>query len=625
MKKTIFKFYSLIISFLLAATFLMPSVVCFAAESALGEDLVTIREKLVEWKKTSLGINAEEDLLCGDMLALSGSTAGDWYPFGLARAGFADNYEGYLASVNDYITKKYATAEKLGKAKATEWHRIALAVSACNGDPRHAGNGKDIDLIADGTFNRVDENGKGILAKQGINGYIWGLIALDSKMYAVPDGAYYDRGNIIVGLLERQLSDGGWSLIGGAADPDITAMTITALAPYYNSEVRYTYLNKNIDPDNKVTFTVRQCVDRALNALSVLQRDDGDFVSWGTQNCESTVWAAVALCSLGCDVSKQTTFIKNGNSLIDGILKYGNADGGFIHSFTYDADNPSSEPDKSNTMTGEQVLYGITAILRSKNGERRLFDLRKEHSDELKGQIAEVTALIDALKDDSEFREVADTYVKYLAIDVTERSYVFNYYKLSLLLEKNGIEFEKEDMRYSDSESDEPFLLYEFSEADKQAVNELPKKLTLEHKSEVLRLWAKINNCFDFDGKQAYVAKLELSKNAIDELEEEILALSADIKEKLYPFDNITIKDKNVVYELFERYSALSDYDKTLIEKTDAEGLLRAKTQVDNLIVAVRVSVIAAAAIVVLALFIVIHVAARRKKRVDEKMPESEE
>ena len=608
-----------------ATALLSPVVVCLVANGEDVVDLAGVRQQLVDWKKSSLEISTESDLFGNEMLDLAGSTAGDWYPFGLARADMSDNYDGYIASVNDYVSKKYATDDKLSKAKATEWHRIALAYSAVGGNPRCAGNEGNIDLIADGTFNRVDSNGKGILGKQGINGYIWALIALDSKMYAVPDNAYYDRGNIITALLERQLADGGWSLTGGT-DPDITAMTVTALAPYYNSEVRYVYKNKNIDSSGAdVTSTVRQCVDKALNALSSLQQSDGDFVSWGTQNCESAVWAAVALSSLGRDVTKETDFVKNGNSLIDGIMKYRNVDGGFVHSFTYDAENPSSKPDKSNTMTGEQVLYGITALLRQRNGERRLFDLRAEQSSELKSQIADVVAEIDLLDEQSNLQQIVDTYAKYCDIDSSERSYVSNYRKLSDLMQKFGVEYEKEDIGYSDNTSDNPQMLYEFTDVDNKSVDDLPKKATMQQKAEVLRLWTKINNCFDFDGKQTYVARLDLYKTSIDELEAEINSLVADIKEKLYPFDNITLADKDVVYALYARYCALSDYDKTLIESTDSEGLVRAKTQIDNLTVAVWVSVVAVAVVVSLSIFVVLHILARRKKRAAEKMPESEE
>lgn len=620
------KIISTIAFIVMAATILLsPVAFCAGAENVADCDLVDVRQQLVNWKKLSLGIEACKNLLGDEMLSLSGSTPGDWYPFGLAMAGISDNFDGYMASVNDYVSKKYATDDKLSKAKATEWHRISLALTACGGDPRHAGNDGDIDLIADGTYNRVDDNGKGILGKQGINGYIWALIALDSKMYAVPDGAYYDRGDIIVALLERQLADGGWNLAGNSADPDITAMCVTALAPYYNSEMRYTYVNKNIDNGStKIISTVRQCVDNALNALGQLQQDDGDFISWGTQNCESTVWVAIALSSLGRDVTKQTEFIKNGKTLVDGIMKYRNSDGGFIHSFTYDAANPSSSPDKSNTMTGEQVLYGLTSLLRLRDGKRRLFDLREEQSAELATQIDEVISEINLLDENAELQQIVDTYAKYRDIEASERSYVTNYCKLSALLEKFGVEYEKEDIRYNER-NDDAQTLFEFTDVDKQSVDNLPTVVTMQYKAEIVRLWAKINNCFDFDGKQVYVAKLNLYKNRIDELETEIGSLAADIKEKLYPFDSISLADKDTVYALYARYAALSDYDKTLLEATDVEGLIRAKTQVDNLTVAVWVSAAAVAVIAALAAFIVLHVRARRKKRAAEKMPESEE
>ena len=76
---------------------------------------------------------------------------------------------------------------------------------------------------------------------------------------------------------------------------------------------------------------------------------------------------------------------------------------------------------------------------------------------------------------------------------------------------------------------------------------------------------------------------------------------------------------------MYARYEALSEYDKTLLESTDVEGLVRAKTQVDNLTVAALVSAAAVVIIAALAVFVVFHVRARRKKRAAEKMPESEE
>ena len=233
-------------------------------------------------------------------------------------------------------------------------------------------------------------------------------------------------------------------------------------------------------------------------------------------------------------------------------------------------------------------------------------------------QIDEVISEINLLDENAELQQIVDTYAKYRDIETSERSYVTNYHKLSALLEKSGVEYEQEDIRYNER-NDDVQTLFEFTDVDRQSVDNLPTVVTLQYKAEVVRLWAKINNCFDFDGKQVYVAKLDLYKNRIDELESEIASLATDIKKKLYPFDNITLADKDAVYALYARYEALSWYDKTLLESTDVEGLVRAKTQVDNLTVAALVIIAA------LAVFVVFHVRARRKKRVAEKMPESEE
>lgn len=69
------------------------------------------------------------------------------------------------------------------------------------GDPTRIGadeNGSPINLIADGTYDR----GKTVsLGRQGITGWIWGLIALDAMRYEIPNGAYYSRDDIITEIL----------------------------------------------------------------------------------------------------------------------------------------------------------------------------------------------------------------------------------------------------------------------------------------------------------------------------------------------------------------------------------------------------------------------------------------
>lgn len=590
------------------------------AAAASVDEITEIADGIIRWKKQDVGSEADEYLINDDFLSLAGTTPGDWYPIGLGRLGVTDNFDGYLAVINDVIDKRYQSAEKLDKAKATEWHRISLAMLASGGNPRKAGMNGDIDLIADGTFNRADKNG-GLLGKQGINGYIWGLIALDAMSYAVPENAFYTRDDIILNILSREIDGGGWALSGNDPDPDITAMAIQSLAPYFNSEKQYSY------PKGEKVFVtkVRDAVNRALKKLSDLQQSDGGFISWGTPNSESAVQVLVALCSLGKNPFSCGDFIKNGKTVFDGIIKYRNADGGFLHSFVYDEDNPSSLPDESNTMASEQALYGMASVVRFLSGKRRLYDFRAEQSEQTKNAIKTVIDEIEKLTYSTENRQLERVYDLYLAIEPLERSYVYNYEKLSDVLAFKEIPYAEEKIDYNSGgeNSDEP--LYEFTAADRAKTDALPEKLTTANRAEVLKLYAKIKNSFDFDGKIKYIAKLEKAKNEIDALVEEIAEIKRLIKEKLYPFDNISLKDKQVVYELYGRYVALSEYDRTAFEKSDAEGLLKSKTQVDNLQTAFIISVASAVAVAVIIVVIVLHIKKRKKEKLANLMPESDE
>ena len=573
---------------------------------------------IINWKKAEIGSDENGFLLNSAFLEQAGTTPGDWYPVDLGRLGVKDNQAGYLAVINDNVTTRYQRPEKLDKAKATEWHRISLAILASGGNPRRAGNCGDIDLIADGTYNRVDASRVGILGRQGINGFIWGLIALDSMYYEVPQNAYYTRDDIILNILNRQLSDGGWALSGKVSDPDITAMAIQSLAPYYNSEKEYGYSDS--------TKKVRTAVNEAIAFLSSAQLTDGDFKSWGTENCESGAQVAIALCSLGIDLFSDTRFItRNGNTVYDGILKYRNADGGFSHSFTYDAENPSADPEKSNSMAGEQVLCGLAAIIRAQSGQRRLYDFRPEQSAELKAQIAEAEKDIEGLSFTSPTAEIQSVYDEYLQIEGSERSYVKNYAKLSEILAFAGIPYADEDFDYNSGDAGVMTPIEEFTAVDIAAVDALPEKLTTAYRAEVLRLWSKIQNCFDFEGKQFYYIKLDKAKNEIEAIQLEIDDIKAEIREKLYPFDKISLSDRKTVHELYNRYMALSEYDRTQFEQSDIEGLLKSKTQVDNLYLAVWISSLCTAVAIILSVFVALHINKRKRMKAAKLMQESDE
>ncbi len=612
----------------------------YAAEAISIENIRQVAEDLINWKKSDVGSESDGYLINDKFLEQAGTTPGDWFPIGLGRLGIEDNQSAYLAVINDNVQKRYddGDGKKLSEAKATEWHRIALAVLACGGNPRAVGEDRngdgrgDIDLIADGTYNRVDEYGAGIVGKQGINGFIWALIAVDSMYYEIPDDAYYTRDDLISNLLKRQLADGGWALTGEVSDPDITAMALQALAPYYCSEKEYVYQNAAQSPTGGiVTKKVRTAADEAVAWLSENQLADGDYYSWGTPNCESTVQVAVALTSLGIDVFSDKRFIKTGadgnpNTLYDGILKYRTESGGFTHSFVSDDENPSAVAGEPNTMASEQVLYGLAALIRFSEGARRLYDFRAEQSDALKTQIAEVETQIDALDAAlSSKSEIQRVYDLYLAIDGAERSYVSNYKTLSNLLSLVGIEYEKEEIEYNGGDAGIVVPTEYFNYSDQAAVNALSEIITTAYRSEVLRLWNKIKNSVDFEGKRQMTVKLEKIKNQIDDILAEIDDIKAQIKEYLYPFDRIGLDKRGIAAELYGRYMSLSEYDRSLFETSDVEGLLKCKTQTDNLLTALIIGITCAAAAAGVSVWVVLHIRKRRKSKLENSMRESDE
>lgn len=325
------------------------------------DDVMSVAEGIIEWKKRSMGLSGSDNLLSPEYVSAAGSPAGDWYPIGLGRLGVADDYERYLAALRENVTERYARDGGLDAVKATEWHRISLAVLALGGDPTDFGTdseGKPINLIADGVYNRKN------LGEQGINGLIWGLIALDAADFSVPDGAYYTRDGIIAELLSLRCPDGGFAFSGDRSDPDMTAMAITALSPYYKSEKKYVTEDFS---GGTVTVTVGEIIDGALLRLSEMQLETGDYRSWGIRNSGSVCQVIVALCSLGIDPFSDVRFIKNGVTLRDGLMIYKNSDGGFIG-------NLSDGNMLSGSMAGEQALYTMAAIIRQRSGAGRLFD-----------------------------------------------------------------------------------------------------------------------------------------------------------------------------------------------------------------------------------------------------------
>ena len=379
------------------------------------------------------------------------STATDWLALAMGRFGHRDGdayvnliddgtgYADYLAAMKAYIEKTYAKNNgALHSVKATEWHRAVVAIAALGGDPTDFGtcNGQPINLIADGSYNCVLKAGPG---GQGINGWIWGLIAMDTGSYAIPADAKYSRETFITEILKLQLTDGvqgnaygGWVLggFGSRSDADITAMAIQALAPYYNDDTVYTYVNEN--SKTEVSRTVRQCVNEALDVLGTMQNENGGFASWGTDNVESVSQVVVALTALGINPAEDARFItRSGRTLFDGMLRFLLPDGGFCH----------VKDGGWNAMANDQAAYALVSYWRLENGLRALYDMRAGMTEETGAAIRAAKDAIRAADDPTaaDYRaQLKAALALFRAVPAEERRYVGSYNALASAVELVG-------------------------------------------------------------------------------------------------------------------------------------------------------------------------------------------
>lgn len=189
------------------------------------------------------------------------------------------------------------------------------------------------------------------LDKSGLNGFVYGLLALDCGAYSVPSGAANTRDGIISGILSYQNADGSFSLDkGSAGDPDMTAVAVTALAPYLSRS------------------DVQSALSSAVGRLSAMQTASGGYIPYNSTDTasESASQVAIALSSIGVDPLTDKRFVKNGKSLLENILSYRQPDGGFSH---------LADGSGSDTLSTEQALLALEAYKRFETNGSRVYDL----------------------------------------------------------------------------------------------------------------------------------------------------------------------------------------------------------------------------------------------------------
>lgn len=274
-----------------------------------------------------------------------GDGLGEWQAFGLARGGHHVP-PGYAARVEDYIRNANHPLRLV-----TEYERYVLALTALGLDPTDFGGENLVEHIYD------HEN----FVMQGLNGPIFGLLAVDGGDFEIPPDARQDREYMLDYILERQKDDGGFNLSDGASrsDVDITAMALQALAKH----PAYEYGGK----------TVAQVIDEALTWLEGQQQPSGAFINWyGQENAESTAQVMVTLTELGIGPDDER-FTEEDGDVLAGLLKFAlPEEGGFSHL----ADCGEGEYGCNlDSMATEQGFYALAAYLRWADGKTTLFDM----------------------------------------------------------------------------------------------------------------------------------------------------------------------------------------------------------------------------------------------------------
>lgn len=289
----------------------------------------------------------------------------EWSILGLARSGRTipkEYYQTYVSSVLSKVANENQKESNRWDNKVTETQRLALALTSIGQDPRSVSgvNLLDYSWNKESNFPGLKKNALGDL--QGSNELIFALLTVEAHdNFTKPDDATITVDEMIHKLVDKyEVAGGGFSLYNNETiSIDLTAMAVQALSKHYEN------------PE------VKKVVDDSISMLSDMQGGNG---SYGTS--ESTSQVVVALAEMGIDPDEDQRFIKDGNSVLDGLVNYAQEDGSFAHSISGD----------SNPMATEQALYALSSLELFYKDESSLYDM----SDVVFGEIEEVE--VDGIK-----------------------------------------------------------------------------------------------------------------------------------------------------------------------------------------------------------------------------------
>ena len=470
---------------------------------------------------------------------------GEWSVLAMARYGNLPE-----ETKKNYLANLYRTLEEnqgvLDKRKYTEYSRVVLALTAIGVDPSDV-NGYNM-LYPLANFKQVNW--------QGVNGTIYALLALDSKNYEIPKLTEEDLGKgleqttrekLIQQILDKQLSDGGWALSGTKSDPDMTAMAIQALAPYYE---------KNSG--------VETAVEKALQTLSTMQDENGGFASFGTENLESAAQTVIALSTLNVELLSDEAFIKNGKSVLDYLLSYQLSDGAFKH---------TPQENTADAMSTDQGTMALVAYNRAVNGKNTLYDMTDvqnggDEEEETAENIARFRAKLEVLPAQIRIKDQQTVYALISELDQMKKF------------------AEKEEFRGRLQEK-----LEEISEQIKEETAEniarfraklevLPAQIRIKDQQTVYALISELDQMKKFAEKEEFRGRLQEKLEEISEQIKVVESLDEQIWNEINPLA-VTLKDAEKIAELLKIYESIPKENLEYVEHR--ADLLQADTIVKKL------------------------------------------
>ena len=289
-----------------------------------------------------------QDWIDGDLTSNAGVSS-EWYILALCQ------YDDFDFTAYQNALLSYLQSNTISSAASRQKYALVL-------------------LGISSTDSYIDAVMEDSIGQQGIMSWIFGLHLLNNGQCSSSNTIE----SVTQTILSLQLEDGGWTVMGTTADVDVTAMVLQALAPQYGLE-----------------DSVTSAIDAALELLSSRQQDDGDFVSYGVSNPESTAQVLTALSALGIDAAQDTRFCKSG-TIFAGLEKYRLENGAFSHTLG----------GAENATATTQVFYALVSYWRMQNGRGSLYLLDSCSIDEEEPTAAVTTATTEHT---TEYRTESET------------------------------------------------------------------------------------------------------------------------------------------------------------------------------------------------------------------------